>query len=78
MGIPLAFVAIVTTLAPTVEPDSVTGAAAYVAGGTWLLALVLHAARTLPATIRGRAEPFEPRTAAFAFAGLLRAWSSPW
>jgi hypothetical protein len=71
LGIPLVRVALVTTLVFTVEPDSATGTAGYVAGGTWLVALVVHAARTLPATIAGRADAFDRRLAALGFAGLL-------
>jgi hypothetical protein len=70
-GIPLVWVALFTTLVFTVDPDSATAAVGYVAGGTWLIALVLHATRTLPATIAGRADSFEPRLVALGFAGLL-------
>jgi hypothetical protein len=70
-GIPLVWVALFTTLVFTVEPDAATEAAGYVAGGTWLLALAVHAARALPGTIAGRSDAFEPRLAAVGVAGLL-------
>jgi hypothetical protein len=74
-GIPLVWVGLFSTLVFTVDRDSATGAGGYLAGGTWLVALVVHAARTLPATIAGRADSFVPRLAVFGVAGLLASFA---
>jgi hypothetical protein len=70
-GIPLVWVALFSTLVFTVDPDSATAAGGYGSGGTWVVALVVHAARTLPGTVAGRADAFEPRLAVLGVAGLL-------
>jgi hypothetical protein len=69
-GVPLVFVAVSTTLVSSVDPDAATAAVGYVAAGAWFAALVVHAARTLPATIAGRAD-FDARRVAVGFAGVV-------